>query len=626
MKRDYTEHVELVWYAPLRKYLPSALLLLIVGLLTSTFVFSHYSTAEGWEPGEIIVIITLYVGIVALAVYLALVTHRLQAAHDTHVRDTQMMADINERLDITLNHVGDGVIAADQDGNVTLLNKQAEALTGWTETVAIGSPLKKVFMIKGVQHVLFSSGSSAAVRVPGGAGTIRTEKSGTLMALDGTEREVDYEVVPMLDDHGWLVGTILTFRDITELRHAERQREALIAELSDTNKQLEEEIFKRERARKAALNLLQDAQQAQASLREREEHLRVLFEGIDDAILVYDQQGHILDCNHAACEQLKFTRDELLTRTVADVSIDHDEAWASPCFITSGGQTYPVDIRATSIHDHGQELTLAVARDITELKRIQNELRESIERLQESNQSLEEYARVASHDLQEPLRKIESFAKIVIEDYEPKLDKDGKHYLHIMSDAANRMRQLIKDVLAFSEAGASDRPKEFVDLNEVLALVQDNLSSRIKDKKAGVSIGKLPTIFGDRTAMIQLFQNFVSNALKFNQRKAPRVEVFAEEHVNEWDVLVKDNGIGMKEWEMRHIFAPFKRLHGRGAYEGTGIGLAVCRRIIHRHGGRVSVQSESGKGSVFRVTFPRTEPPSSTPVAEELEVAERMEG
>ena len=226
--------------------------------------------------------------------------------------------------------------------------------------------------------------------------------------------------------------------------------------------------------------------------------------------------------------------------------------------------------------------------------------------LKESNAALEEYARVASHDLQEPLRKIESFAQVLVEDFGSQLDKQAKTYLDIMVDAANRMRRLIRDVLAFSRAGTVEKPFGAVDLNQVLAIVKDNLSARIKDQHAEVIVGPLPTVFGDETQMIQLFQNLVGNGLKFNKSGHPKVEVCAEESRDEWKISVKDNGIGLRESERQMIFAPFKRLHTRQEFEGTGIGLAICRRIMTRHDGNIGVTAEPDKGSTFWLAMPKS--------------------
>lgn len=239
------------------------------------------------------------------------------------------------------------------------------------------------------------------------------------------------------------------------------------------------------------------------------------------------------------------------------------------------------------------------------LQAVEREREAIIEKLVSSNRELEDFAFVASHDLQEPLRKIESFAQVLREDCAEKLDARARGYIDIMAASAARMRRLIRDVLAFSRAGTAEKPFGAVDLTKVMAIVQDNLSERIQERHALVVVHDLPTIHGDETQMIQLLQNLVGNGLKFNEGPDPRVEVFASENETVWTLCVRDNGIGMRPGEAETIFAPFKRLHNQQRFEGTGIGLAICRRIVTRHGGTIGVESELNKGSTFWFTLPK---------------------
>lgn len=588
--------------APLRKYLPGALLILLVILLSMILVLPlHKPDPAPWTQVRTWFAVAIYIAFIAMAGLLTIMHARLEKVHRLHQQDKKELEHLNDRFDAALNHIADGVIAADRDGRVTLINRKACELTDWSVEEAVGKPLKEVFQLQGgaLPEAKVDPGETVPLKQLG----FGRELTAGLESKYGVEFTVRYEATAMIDRDGWLMGTMLTFRDVTELQHIEEQREALITELSEANRQLEKEMQNHQRARRAALSLLQDAQLAQAALREREEHLRVLFEGIDDTLLVHDREGRIVDCNTAAAHNTGLKRDAILDKTYADL-VQHDEN-GMPCLKTAEGRPIPVDIHSSSIRYHMQQATIAVLRDITPLKRVQDELRESNERLRESNDALEEYARVASHDLQEPLRKIESFSNIILEDYHGALDQDGRHYLHVLVKSAGRMRRLIKDVLAFSRAGSHEKPMERVELNDVLAAVRENLTERMEEKHAVLDTRALPTVQGDETQLLQLFQNLVSNALKFNDKDAPRVSVYAEERGDHWEVCVRDNGIGMKEWEMRYIFAPFKRLHGQERYEGTGIGLAVCRKIIHRHGGTVTVESKPGQGSLFKLTFPR---------------------
>ncbi len=227
------------------------------------------------------------------------------------------------------------------------------------------------------------------------------------------------------------------------------------------------------------------------------------------------------------------------------------------------------------------------------------------QRLRESNASLEEYAYVASHDLQAPLQKIESFAQLLIEDYASQVDESGRYYISVLYKSAQQMRRLIKDVLTLARLDSDGLALKPVDLKDILDIVKDNLSHRLVERNAVLTMGPLPVVHGDETRLIQLFQNLIGNALKFNDKPEPRAEVGAEEEPDAWKICVRDNGIGMSREDARRIFLPFKRLHTSEEYEGTGIGLALCRKIVRQHGGTIDVDSEAGVGSTFWIRLPK---------------------
>jgi PAS domain S-box-containing protein len=506
-------------------------------------------------------------------------------------------------METTLRSIGDGVISTDNQGQITLMNDLAAKLTGWTSSRALGMKASEVFRIRNTQTGETMENPSDKVLATGKS--VREDLGGVLITHHGTEQPVSFEATPILDQDGWIIGSVIAFRDITRLQEMEKQREELIRVLSDTNIKRQSEIQKHEEARRAALNLMQDAQLAQASLRESEERLRILFEGIDDPLFVHDGTGRILDCNRAACESLGYNHDELIGRNMQDIQFQPPDQSSAQRLLTRIGGSFPVHIHSSNVRFGGMDATLSVARDITELTRTQDELRDINQQLRESNTLLEEYAHVASHDLQEPLRKIESFAQVMVEDYGTKIDAKGHTYLDIMVNASKRMRRLIRDILAFARVGTEERPFTTVDLNDVLAVVRDNLSERLREKKATVIVKPLPTLEADETLMVQLFQNLVSNGLKFNESPTPRVEVACTEGRTDWHITVKDNGIGMRGSESHNIFAPFKRLHTQQKFEGTGIGLTVCRRIVTLHGGNIGVQSEFGQGSTFWMNLPK---------------------
>ncbi len=608
--RDYgTRPVEPVWIAPLRKYAPAVLVLCIALLLALAVIPLVGAQANPTSITAVLLLGIVYLALAALGAYLFIAAREIESTTRSELEHAVELYELNERLNTTLRSIGDGVISTDVDGVVTLANDVACQMTGWPASRAIGAKADDLFHVVNERTREPEEHPSRMVLAVGR--NIRQDEGALLVARDGTERPIAYNAAPILDADGWIMGAVIVFHDVTGLREAERQREQLIGELSAANEKLLAEVSQREEARRAALNLMQDAQLAQSALRESEERLRVLFEGIDDSLFVHDATGRILDCNQAACAALGYSRAELLTRKLSEISPEPPETSPARRLVTRDGRSIPVHVHTSVIRYHGAEVLLTLARDIAELTKAQDELRASNERLRESNLALEEYAHVASHDLQEPLRKIESFAQVLVEDCGDRLDEKGRLYLNIMVDAANRMRRLIRDVLAFSRAGRQEKPPAPVDLNRVLeVVVRDNLAGRIQDRRAAVEAKNLPTVFADETQMIQLFQNLVGNGLKFNKVDRPRVEVYAEAvgGRNEWKVFVRDNGIGMRPDECETIFAPFRRLHSQQQYEGTGIGLAICRRIVVRHGGTIGVQSEPGKGSTFWLTLPGVPP------------------
>ena len=226
--------------------------------------------------------------------------------------------------------------------------------------------------------------------------------------------------------------------------------------------------------------------------------------------------------------------------------------------------------------------------------------------LARSNAELEQFAYVASHDLQEPLRKVASFCQMLERRYKGQLDERADTYISFAVDGATRMQDLINDLLAFSRVGRTTERFEQVDLDEVLATSLRNLSSAIEDSGAEVHHGALPSVVGDRTLLVALFQNLIGNGIKFRGVDAPRIEVKATERGDEVEVTVSDNGIGIPEEYRDRIFVIFQRLHGREEYPGTGIGLSLCRKIVEFHGGRIEVADADGAtGTTIRFTLRR---------------------
>lgn len=240
-----------------------------------------------------------------------------------------------------------------------------------------------------------------------------------------------------------------------------------------------------------------------------------------------------------------------------------------------------------------------------ELIHIQNELEDTIKKLEISNKDLDQFAYIASHDLQEPLRMITSFIQLLEMKYKDKLDGEALEYIGFVVDGAQRMHMLVNDLLLLSRVTTKTSEFESIDLNKVLDDVLFNLEIVIEENDAVISAETLPVIFGDYSQMVQVFQNIIGNAIKYRSKKPPEIQISAGKEDDYWLISIKDNGIGVEPEFFNQIFDIFRRLHTRDEYEGTGIGLAISKKIIERHGGQIWVESELGKGSNFNFKIPR---------------------
>jgi len=361
------------------------------------------------------------------------------------------------------------------------------------------------------------------------------------------------------------------------------------------------------------------------SLENSEERFRSVVQTATDAIITINSSGNILSWNEGAQTIFGYSSDEVIDKPFALLipeRFHHDQqrAFQQANSPSEKLQTEEKILEGVGMRKDGSELPLEITysrwktkegpfftdiiRDISDRKRAEEQLKQTMQELVRSNAELEQFACVASHDLQEPLRMVSSYAQLLGKRYQGRLDSEADLFIHYAVDGTKRMQQLIQDLLTYSRIGTSDTSLETVECDAVCHLAVKNLRVSIEEKGAVVTHDSLPTVIGDKTQITQLFQNLISNALKFHGENSPRVHISSEQKGNEWVFSVEDNGIGIApEFSMR-IFDIFQRLHSRDRYPGSGVGLSICKKIVERHGGRIWVESEPGNGSRFYFTIP----------------------
>ena len=406
---------------------------------------------------------------------------------------------------------------------------------------------------------------------------------------------------------------------------------------------------------------IDERKRAEQRLTALSQYARSLLEASLDPLVTISAEGKITDVNEATIMVTGATRVELIGTDFSDYFTEPQKARAGYQRVFAAGfvTDYPLTIRhrdgrltdvfynASVYRDARGNVTgvFAAARDVTARKRAEKALQEAYDTLEvkvaertaelkRSNEELEQFAYVASHDLQEPLRMVASYVELLAQRYKGRLDEKADRYIAYASGGAVRMHRLVNDLLAFSRVGTRGAPMVPVSLDRVVAQARENLTIAIEQSGAEVRVAHLPTVSGDETQLVQLFQNLIDNAIKFRGNEPPRIRITAEWikksriqgfepdrktpdgstldpsnprplESSFWVISVADNGIGIDPKHQDRIFRLFQRLHTEQEYPGTGIGLAVCKKIVERQGGTIRVESESGKGSTFVFTLPK---------------------
>lgn len=349
-----------------------------------------------------------------------------------------------------------------------------------------------------------------------------------------------------------------------------------------------------------------------------------LLESMSDIVFTVTPSGQLMYINPYGAMILGINKDEVEKHSLADLfppQKNHYEQFLNAvmqpsihdlhienyntCFINNEKQEISVLVTSDPIgdeyHIHG---VLIVAHNITDMKKAEASIKEKNLELERSNAELETFAFVASHDMKEPLRMVSNYTQLLAYKYEDELDDEAKEFIHYAVEGVHRMQSLINDLLDYARIGKNDLNKQPVDCNEVVKEVLRNLNYEIEESGANIVIDKLPVIQGVETQVTQLFQNLISNAIKFRNSEKPKVSISAEKDENQWKFMVRDNGIGIDEAYCDKVFVLFQRLNERTKYPGTGIGLTVCKKIVELHGGHIWFKSAPDHGTVFYFTIP----------------------
>jgi PAS domain S-box-containing protein len=356
------------------------------------------------------------------------------------------------------------------------------------------------------------------------------------------------------------------------------------------------------------------------ALAEQQTHLRrraeQFFNLSPDLFCTLDMSGRLLDLNPAWKHSLGYPAEEVvgkpLTQEVHPEDVSATQA-ALQKSIREGSVRFENRLRHAAgqyrwfawvvVASSQEELLYAAARDITERRLAEDTLRQQAEELERSNRDLEEIAHVTSHDLQEPLRMVSTNVQFLSRRYLGRLDEDADEFIGFAVEGTNRMKSLLADLLAYTSISTSLRDYSPVDMEKVFAQALDSLQANIENNRAVITHDPLPAVLGDSEQLVLLIQNILENAIKFRGKEPPRIHVGVSQVTDRWLFYVRDNGIGIDPRYTERVFVIFQRLHSREDYRGTGVGLAISRKIVERHGGRIWVDSEPGKGATFYFTL-----------------------
>jgi PAS domain S-box-containing protein len=494
-----------------------------------------------------------------------------------HKAAEKHLAQMEGRYRGLLEAAPDAMVVVNQSGEIVLVNVQAEKQFGYRRDELVGHKVTSIIPEGFAERLIADARRSVEDALAQQIGT-GIELNGR--RRDGSEFPIEIMLSPLESPEGILVTAAI--RNIS--------------------------------VRKAA----------EIHLAQMEGRYRGLLEAAPDAMVVVNHDGEIVLLNVQAEKQFGYHRDELLgqkvtsiipegfaERLIADALRSVEDALAQQ--IGTGielngrrknGSEFPIEMMLSPLESAQGTLVTAAIRDISVRKTAEVHLVQKVEELKRSNAELEQFAYVASHDLQEPLRMVASFTQLLSRRYKGKLDSDADEFIAFAVDGVNRMQRLIRDLLAYSRVGSRANHLHATSSDEALQQALKNLHGAIEESGALVTNDPLPTVLADETQLIQLFQNLIGNAIKYQGLGVPQIHVSAARKDQErWVFSVRDNGLGIESRYFDKIFGLFQRLHKREEFTGTGIGLAICRKIVEQHGGNIWVESQLGHGSTFWFTL-----------------------
>jgi PAS domain S-box-containing protein len=487
-------------------------------------------------------------------------------------------------LESSLANIPDGVLMLDQQATFRYVNPTFAEWLGRSPENLLGKKVPEVSPPFMTPETIKIIAERAERRLQTGEAIAGAEV--TIIGKDGQSIPVSYSAAPITTNEGSILGEVVFVKDMTEVKRAEE------------------------------------------ALREERDRAQTYLDVAGVIILAIDVNQRITLINQAGYELLGQPEDQILGKNWFDTFLPERlrpqvksvfdelvtgkaepvEYFENPVLCSTGDERL-IAWHNRVIRDVEGNITgtLSSGEDITERVRAERSLRLTMADLERSNRELEQFAYVASHDLQEPLRMVSSYTQLLARRYSDQLDQDAHEFIGYAVDGAERMQRLIRDLLAYSRVGTRGKPFEETDCPRVFDRVLNNLQLLIDDTGAVITSDRLPTVMADESQMIELFQNLLDNAMTFHGQTPPRIHVGAQRQEDEWLFSVSDNGIGIDPEYHDRIFVIFQRLHARGEYPGTGIGLAVCKRIVERHGGRIWVDSQLGEGATFYFTIPDRE-------------------